>query len=583
MLRSLSIKNIALIEDITIGFTGGMNCLTGETDAGKSIIIDSIGALLGSRVKKDIVRTGCRSGSVRGEFVGLTPETAGAVNSVLPGSIDTDAADSAVLVLEREISAGGRHVCRVNGNSVASAALRRIGETLVDIHGQSESRLLVDEQVQLRLLDAFCGDAIKDTLEKYHAALADYKDLKHSLKALSGSPAERARTIDLLSYQIREIDGAQLSPDEEEYLSERSRFLAHAEKIRGLLESALAEAGSDAAETGPGSEGGVQALLGGIRSNTARAAELSDQFKTLSEAAESLYFEFEDFIAQLAEAAGKTEYDPQEAELVSRRLDYLFRLKSKYGETYAEIMKFRDRAAERLAFLTDSEEHAAEISARLGELSNRLFELAGELSARRTEAASALSERIMSELRDLEMASTEFRTDVDFFYEPEAGGDAEFGPDGLDRVEFLISPNPGQPLKPLSRIASGGELSRIMLAIKTVQNRSDNVSTLIFDEIDTGISGLAARRIASKLKTVSDLRQVICVTHHAQLAAAADNHIYISKFVKDGNTSTSAELLSGVRRVEEIARLLDGGALTEISLNHARELLKEKSEKNIVI
>ena len=576
MLKTLTIKNIALIEDITIGFCGGMNCLTGETGAGKSIIIDSIGALLGSRVKKDIVRTGCKAGSVRGEFSGLSPETVEAVNSVLPEAIDPAAAANASLVLEREISAGGRHVCRVNGYSVASAALRKIGETLIDIHGQSESRLLVDDQVQLRLLDAFCGEALKDTLDKYHAALAEYKELKRSLKALSGSPAERARTIDLLEYQIREIDGAQLSPDEEEYLTERSRFLAHAEKIRGLLESALAEAGSDAADVS--GEGGVQALLGGIRTNTARAAELSDQFKAVSEAAESLYFEFEDFIAQLTEAAGKADYDPQEAELVSRRLDYLFRLKNKYGETYAEIMKFRDRAAERLGFLTDSEEHAAEMTARLSELSELLFRLANTLSERRTEAGSALSARIMAELRDLEMGSTEFRTDVDFFYEPEAGGDADFGPDGLDRVEFLISPNPGQPLKPLSRIASGGELSRIMLAIKTVQNRSDNVSTLIFDEIDTGISGLAARRIAEKLKTVSELRQVICVTHHAQLAAAADNHIYISKSVKDGNTSTAAEPLSGQRRTEEIARLLDGGGLSQIAVSHAEELLRDAAK-----
>ncbi len=575
MLKTLTIKNIALIEDITIGFCGGMNCLTGETGAGKSIIIDSIGALLGSRVKKDIVRTGCKAGSVRGEFFGLSAETAEAVNSVLPEYIDPAAADNASLVLEREISAGGRHVCRVNGYSVASAALRRIGETLVDIHGQSESRLLVDDQVQLRLLDAFCGEALKETLDKYHAALAEYKELKRSLKALSGSPAERARTIDLLEYQIREIDGAQLSQDEEEYLTERSRFLAHAEKIRGLLDNSLSEAGGDAADTAGAGDGGVQALLGSIRTNTARAAELSDQFKAVSEAAESLYFEFEDFIAQLAEAAGKAEYDPQEAELVSRRLDYLFRLKSKYGESYAEIMKFRDRAAERLAFLTDSEEHAAEISTRISELSELLFKLASKLSERRTEAGSALSARIMAELRDLEMGSTEFRTDVDFFYEPEAGGDAEFGPDGLDRVEFLISPNPGQPLKPLSRIASGGELSRIMLAIKTVQNRSDNVSTLIFDEIDTGISGLAARRIAEKLKKVSELRQVICVTHHAQLAAAADNHVYISKSVKAGSTSTAAEPLSGRRRTEEIARLLDGGGLSEIAVSHAEELLRD--------
>lgn len=565
MLTRLVIKNIALAEDVDIRLVPGMNCLTGETGAGKSIIVDSIGALIGLRVKKDIVRTGCESGSVMGEFVNITPETAEAVKNVT-GILPEDGK----VVIQREISSGGRHVCRVNGKTVSSANLRKTGETLIDIYGQSESRFLSDAGVQLAILDAFAGEELEREKDSYKARLSEYRRLRADLEALSGSPSERARAADLLSYQIREIDSAQLAPDEEDYLTSRMSLLSHYEKIREWLNDALSCLGSE------DSDEGITGLFEKVRADASRAAGISNAFEGLSEAAESVYYEIKELSAEISKAASEAEYDPQEADLVSRRLDYLDKLKKKYGNSYDEIIKFRDDAEKKLKFLTDSEKNAAEINARLKELEEILLSSARRLSEIRSGKAAAFSKEIEGELADLEMGGTEFETDVEFSYEPSDNGFADFGPEGLDRIEFLICPNPGQPLKPLSKIASGGELSRIMLAVKNVHSKGDSISTLIFDEIDTGISGVAANRIAAKLKSVSGSRQVICVTHHAQLAAVADNHIFVSKSVTGGNTATSAVSLSGNSRVEEIARLLDGDDRSEISRKHAKELLERR-------
>jgi DNA repair protein RecN (Recombination protein N) len=566
MLKKLAIKNIALAENVELEFCGGMNCLTGETGAGKSIIVDSISALIGLRVKKDIVRSGCDSGSVKGEFADISTETAEAVAEVCG-----TAPINGRLVIEREISAGGRHLCRVDGKTVSSANLRKIGETLIDIYGQSESRFLSDPGVQLSMLDAYAGEKVEAEKAFYKKNLLEYTKLKSDLKALSGSPSERARMTDLLNYQIREIDFAQLSPDEEEYLTSRMSILSHCEKIREWLADAMACMGSE------DSDDGIIQLMERLRGDAARAAEVSDAFEGLREASEGVYFEIRELSSELSKASEKAEYDPQEADMVNRRLDYLDKLKNKYGAGYEEIMRFRNEAEEKLRFLADSEQNASLISKRLKELEGILLDSAGRLSDLRRRSAAEFSKEIESELGDLEMNGTEFETDLEFFYEPADNGFADFGPEGLDKIEFLISPNPGQPLKPLARIASGGELSRIMLAIKNVHTKGDSISTLIFDEIDTGISGIAANRIASKLKSVSRDRQVICVTHHAQLAAAADEHIFVSKAVKNGNTATSAAALSGARRVDEIARLLDGDDRSEISRTHAEELLRKAS------
>ena len=568
MLKKLQIKNIALAENVELELGPGMNCLTGETGAGKSIIIDSISALLGLRVKKDIVRSGCESGFVKGVFTDITGETAEVIGSVLPGLFPADGTGLGEIEIEREISASGRHVCKVCGRIVSSSNLKRIGETLIDIHGQNESRLLTDNNSQLRMIDCFAGEKISSELEAYRSMLSEYRRLRRDLAALSGSPSERARTIDLLNYQVREIDGAQLSADEEDYLISRIRFLSHAEKIKELLgDASFSASGEDGSE-------GMIGLMERILSDTVKASELSDSLEGLRKAAESIYYEAKDFIAELANASLKAEYDPQEANLVNRRLDYLNSLKNKYGNSYAEIIKYRDDAQKKLDFLKDSEKNASEITQRLTELSDLLLDSAARLSRIRQEAGSEFSKKIAAELNDLEMGGTEFETDVNMFYEPAENGFGDFGSDGLDNVEFMISPNPGQPLKPLSRIASGGELSRIMLAIKSVQSESDNTPTIIFDEIDNGISGVAANRIAQKLKALSRTHQVICVTHHAQLAAASDEHIFVSKSVTEGNTVSSAMKLSGSGRVREIARLLDGDNLSEISLSHASELLK---------
>lgn len=570
MLSSLEIRNIALIDGLRLELGPNMNVLTGETGAGKSIIVDSIGALLGARVSRESVRTGTSAGSVKGTFTRLSLATYEFLRNELPGICPEKYSPDFELTVERDISAEGRHGQKVCGRTVSSGLLRRLGDTLIDVHGQSDSRLLTDNQVQRELLDSWTGGEFPGLLREYREKLSRYRDLRRQLEALSGDPAARARLADLYSYQIKEIDGARLEPDEEEYLQGRRNVLAHAEKIQEGLENALAAAeGSDVE-----GEGGILGGLDGLRAVMYKLSDYGDRFKGLSERLEGIYYDFEETTREIGKLASESLYDPQEADLVNRRLDYLFKLKSKYGGSYSEIMKFRDEAAEKLKFLTGSEADARELEAQIRDLSGELFDLAFRLDGLRRASGKLLEDRIMAELNDLEMTGTEFRADIDFGYETDEMGLPVFGRAGLSRVEFLISPNPGEPLKPLARIASGGELSRIMLSIKTVQNLADNISTMIFDEIDTGISGVAANRIAAKLKELSAAHQIICVTHHAQLAAISERHIYISKTTSGGSTSTRAQVLEGEERVTEIARLLDGNTGSRITRMHAEEMLK---------
>jgi len=569
MLRLLEIRNIALIDGLSLELGPNMNVLTGETGAGKSIIVDSIGALLGARVSRESVRTGAAAGSVKGTFSRISKDTYEFLKAELPEIAPEEYSPEFELIIERDISAEGRHGQKVCGRSVSSGLLRRLGDTLIDVHGQSDSRLLTDSQMQRELLDSWTGGEFPALLAEYRTKLSEYKNLRKQLEALSGDPAARARLADLYSYQVKEIDGAQLEPDEEEYLQGRRNVLAHAEKIQEGLEGALAAASGGDGE----GEGGVLNGLDSLRGIMYKLAEYGDQFKGLCERLDGVYYDFEETTREIEKLASESLYDPQEADLVNRRLDYLYKLKNKYGGSYAEIMKFRDDAYEKLKFLTGSEEDARELEEKIRALSEELLDLAFRLDGLRRASGRSLENRIMAELNDLEMAGTEFRVDIDYGYETDEMGLPVFGRAGLSRVEFLISPNPGEPLKPLSRIASGGELSRIMLAIKTVQNLSDNISTMIFDEIDTGISGVAANRIAAKLKELSGAHQVVCVTHHAQLAAISERHIYISKASSGGSTSTRAAALAGEERVTEIARLLDGNTESKITRLHAEELL----------
>ncbi len=564
MLRTLSIENIALIDTLEVQFSSGMNCLTGETGAGKSIIIDAISALLGSRTSRELIRSGETVGRVSGIFTDISKYTEEILSDVgVP--LRTDG----VLSLEREITLNGRNLCRVNGKSVPGAVLRKVGETLVDIHGQHDNQSLTRPESHGRLLDAFAGAEMAALLQTYKDTLETFKRLQRELDALSGDPASRARAIDLLQYQIREIEGAELAAGEEEELLRRRKILDNGERIDRVLGASASIVSSyrDQDVT-------LMSLYNALRKEFASISELDDAYKEVYSSIENLYYETEELASKLRDLSEETHFDAEEADWVRKRYDYIQSLKSKYGEDVGQVLNFLRDAQSKLDFLTGSAANADNIVKEMDALSSELYGLCEEISFTRKKYSDILERRIAEELTDLEMPGTHFAVSLDFSYETDDGGYPDFGRFGLDHIEFFISPNHGEPLLPLARIASGGELSRIMLAIKTILNESDRVASMIFDEIDTGISGVAARKIAEKLQGISLQHQVICVTHHAQIAAAADCNLYVSKEVLDHRTVTKVTVLDDFSKIQEISRLLDGEKENAITNDHARTLIE---------
>lgn len=563
MLRTLNIQNIALMDALTVTFAPGMNCLTGETGAGKSIMIDAISALLGSRTSRELIRSGADTGYVSGEFTQVSAYTEETLTC-----LDIPVRDDGVLFLEREISLNGRNNCRINGKNVSGLVLRQVGETLVDIHGQHDNQSLTKKESHGRLLDAFAGGEMAALLQEYRDTLSRFKSLQRELKTLSGDPAARARTIDLLRYQIREIESAQLSEDEEETLLHRRKMLENGEKIDRCLNRATSLVASERE-----GDATLLSLYGDLRKELGQITEYDASYSEIYGSIENLFYETEELSQRLRALSAETHFDPEEGDWVRKRYDYIQTLKVKYGEDIHSVFAFLEEARNKLEFLTGSEENAVQISAKLDELSAELYGLCEEISFTRKKFGEILEQRIQRELEDLEMPGTRFSVSLDFSYETDETGYPDFGKWGLDDIEFLISPNPGEPLLPLARIASGGELSRIMLAIKRIFNESDRVSTMIFDEIDTGISGVAARKIAEKLREISNAHQVICVTHHAQIAAAGRQNLYVSKEILTDRTVTRITTLDDFSKIQEVSRLLDGNKDSEITNDHARSLI----------
>lgn len=564
MLKSLQIQNIALIDNLSVLFSPGMNCLTGETGAGKSIMIDAISALMGSRTSKELIRSGTELGRVCGEFTDVSAYT---IETLQQLGIPHD--DVNRVTLEREIALSGRNLCRVNGKTVTGAVLRQVGETLIDIHGQHDNQSLTKPESHGRLLDAFSGAEMAALLKEYSDTLKLFKERQKALEALSGDPASRARAADLLLYQIREIEGAQLSIEEEETLVQRRNILDHGEKVdRSLrLASSILLSDNESAHT-------ILSMIGELKHELSGIGNLSSELESLLGDVDNLLYEAEALADQVRAASESFHFDPAEADWVRKRYDYIQTLKGKYGDNVEAVLNFLEEAKAQYAFLTGSEEQAAEIMGEMQDLSGELYGLCEEISFTRKKYGDLLEQRIQDELEDLEMPGTRFAVRLDFSYETDDQGFPEFGKYGLDDVEFLISANPGEPLLPLARIASGGELSRIMLAVKRILNESDRVSTMIFDEIDTGISGVAARKIAEKMRVISGGHQVICVTHHAQIAAAADHNLYVSKEASGERTVTRVDILDSFTKIQEISRLLDGDKENAITNDHARTLIE---------
>lgn len=556
MLSVLHIENIAVIEQAEILFEGGFNVLTGETGAGKSIVIDAISAILGERTYRDVIRTGANRAFVSAIFTNIPQYDWFSENQV--------EFDPQELQVQREIYADGRNVCRVNGRPVSVASLKKLGGRLINIHGQHDSQQLFDEENHLTYLDAFARD--EQELEAYQQAFSAMQSVQREIQKLSMDESEKLRLVETLTFQIEEIRAANLVSGEEEQLKERRKVLQNAEKLSDALRMA------DEALYGGDSSDGAAGLLSNAEHALSRVSTISADMQTLYQKISDLMYGVQDAADELRAMRDNLSYSEGELEEIEERLDAIHKLKRKYGASVEDV----------LAYLADSEQRLDEIefaSDRIETLKKREAELQKEtirqgeiLREKRLSAAQAMESRICDELRQLDMPKIRFV--------------CEFTPQqpmqtGLDSVRFLMSANVGENLKPLSKVASGGELARIMLAMKQVLAQQDGVPTLIFDEVDAGVSGRAAQKVAYKLWTVSKGRQVLCVTHLPQIAAMADAEYTVEKRVENERTYTSVLHLDESGRKQELARLIGGSMITETTLAGAAELLRlaEKTKK----
>jgi DNA repair protein RecN (Recombination protein N) len=556
LLSRLHIENIAVIKNADLDLANGFNVLTGETGAGKSILIDSINLALGERVSKDIVRAGTSTAHVSALFSELSEQVSAEL-----AALGYDCTDE--LLIQRDISADGRGSCRISGRPATVSILRSVGRMLVNIHGQHENQALLSPEKHIAYLDRFAGT--DELLKSYSEAFRQTKMIAAELDGIETDAAQKERRIDLLKYQIEEIESAGLQEDEEEELRAKKLRIVHAEKI------ASAVSGASAALCGDEDNPGAQAMLFAADSALDGVADVLPDIAELAGRIKSLCYELEDCADDLHRFLTDEEYDPNELESIEERMDTIFRLKKKYGGTIEEVLQFLNASKKELEKIETSDERAAGLRKKLATAKETLHALAADLSEQRRKAAKLLALKIREELSFLDMLQVEFSVDFKPLLEP-----ASYG---IDDIEFLISPNPGSPARPLAKIASGGELSRVMLAIKTVLANSDGIETLIFDEIDTGVSGRAAQKIGNKLRQVSKDCQVVCVTHLAQIASQADRHILIEKQVEKGNTFTSLKTLDYSGRQRELARII-GSDVTEKTLQAAAEMLSLNTSRD---
>ena len=550
MLSELYIENIAVIEKARIQFRKGLNILTGETGAGKSIVIDSIHAVLGERTSRDLVRTGAKSAFVSASFDEL-PDT------VLEKAREYGfEPEDGGLLLQRTISAEGKSSCRVNGRPTSVSVLRDLGRLLLSIHGQHDTYELLSPELHLAYVDRMGETEL--LLEDYRK---EYREMEHCRKEwekLQMDETNKARRIDLLQYQIQELEAAQLHPGEQEELAARKTLYGNSEKVSASLGEARAclEGGEE--------DGGA---VSEVQSAAAALQEAARFLPTLSETAErlqTLSYDLQDCQEMLRDASSQLDYDPAQLEEIEERLDLLYRLGLKYGGTEEAMLEYLEKCQAELETITLSEEHAARFAEAYQKVRKKAKQHAAVLSEKRREAGKVLAGRVQEELKLLDMPNVRFKVEQT---------SCELSPDGADKLQFLVSTNPGEPPKPIAKIASGGELSRIMLALKTVLSNQDIVGTMIFDEVDAGIGGSAAGKVGKKLKEVSRSRQVICVTHSAQIAAMAETQFRIEKKVLENRTFTDVHLLSHEERQKEIARMIGGTDVTELTMRNAEEML----------
>lgn len=569
MLQSLYLENIALIEKLGIELFPGFNVLTGETGAGKSIIIDAVNFVLGERTSRDLIRNGAARAKVEAVFNLNEGDAAFAALDAL--GIEYDGNE---LILSRELSAAGRNACRVNGTLVPVASLKSVSDTLVDIHGQHEHQALLDAENHISYLDAYCHAESLPIIEKIGAIVSRRSELMLKRNSGFSSQREREREMDMLRYQIEEIASANLEAGEEERLNAEKTVLLNAERIRTALETAhMALSGAE--------EGSALSAIDTARRSMRDIAALNKDYEALGDKIEELYYAAEDISFVLRDTSENVESDMQRLEEIEQRLKLISDLKRKYGRTVEDVIDFGKDAETKLNELENAEALAAELDAKLDKLKAEYNVAADELSKVRRAAGDRLKRDVLNELKDLGMAKAMF----DVALSDASGGEPRKG--GRETAEFMLSANPGEPLKPLEKVASGGELSRIMLCFKSIFADNDRVPTLIFDEIDTGISGRTAAVVGEKMLGIAKKHQVICVTHLAQIAALAEAHLMVRKYDDGKNTFVETRQLNEEEKVQRIAQMMDGESDSPSALTHARELIaradkiKEKTADKI--
>ena len=555
MLSQLYIKNIAVIKEADINFSHGFNVFTGETGAGKTILINAINAVLGERTSREMIRTGESSASITAVFDEVPPRV---LNTLADLGYEIEAGDS--LLIMRTLHQDGKTQCKINGQPATVSMLKNISGMLINVHGQHDSQQLLSAEKHLGYIDLYGG--LSQALSDYQTEFTRLREINDRIGELSADEAEKAHKTDLLIYQINEITEADLTLGEEEELVSQRRILRNSERITQALAAALGLLSGDE----NGETTGIVEQMEALAAQLEEAGRYMEEFAPIAAAVSSYKYELEDCASSVQDALDRMDYDPERAEYIETRLDTINLLKRKYGADIPAILEFLERAKSELEDITFSEEKLAQLEQERSKQFARCYELARSLSAARRAAAEEFTAKIQEELQFLDMSVVRF---LPVFREKTLSAM------GMDDFELQVSTNVGEEPKPLAKIASGGELSRIMLAMKNVLSDRDNVGTMIFDEIDTGVSGRAAQKIGRKLHEVSAGHQVICVTHLAQVAAYADHHLFISKKVQDGKTFTSVESLGEGERTQELARIIGGDLITPATLSAAAELLEK--------
>lgn len=557
MLLELRINNFALIDKVELQFTEGLNILTGETGAGKSILIDSVNFILGEKQGRDIIRTGQESAYVEGVFEVSSKELSSLLEE---NGIETDD----IIVLSREISQSGRSISRVNGKTISIGQLKQIGRLLIDIHGQHEHQSLLHDESHIDILDSFCGEDLGSLKMEYGLLFNELREIERQIEKLREDEQNKLRRMDLLKFQVQEISDADLKNNEYDELVTRREVLANSEKIYSALSFVYQKLHEGYERDSAYDELGTSIV------SMESISSFDDKLKNIKEVLEEVYYKLEDAIENIRDYRDSVEFNQAELDEIEIRLDLIKKLKRKYGSTIEEILEYHEKIQLELSQIERSEEIIEELNIKRDDISLRVNDIADRITEVRTGIGEKLGDYIEKELKYLGMERAIFKVEVEVL--------EKLNESGKNKVYFTMTANPGEPLKPLSKVASGGEMSRIMLAIKSVIADIDEIPTLIFDEIDTGISGRTAQSVAEKMTLISKNHQILCVTHLPQIASMADMHFKIQKFVENNITTTKVFKLQKDDQINELARMLGGAIVTELTRNHSEEMLSLAGE-----